>query len=118
MPKSPMATATNSIPPSRYVVPKVKRASPVTGSSPTVPMISPTTAIIRDLTIEPPVTLLRTTNPQTIREKYSAGPNARAASARGGARKTIPKIARVPAMKEPMAHMARAAPALPFWAIR
>ena len=80
-------------------------------------MMRPTTAIIRDLISDPPVTLLRTMNPQTISEKYSGGPKASAAWARGGARKTMPKIPRVPAMNEPMAQMASAGPALPFRAI-
>jgi len=80
-------------------------------------MMSPTTAIMRDLSRDPPVTLLRTMKPQTISEKYSGGPKASAACARGGAKKTMPKIARVPATNEPMAHMARAGPAFPLWAI-
>ena len=55
-------------------------------------MINPTTAIMSDLISEVPVTLLRTMNPKTIREKYSGGPKASAASAKGGARKTRPKM--------------------------
>ena len=82
-----------------------------------VPMISPIIAIMSDLIRDVPVTLLRTMNAKTISEKYSGGPKARAASARGGAKKTNPKMLIVPATKEPMATMARAGPALPFCAI-
>ncbi len=52
----------------------------------------------------------RTMKPKTIREKYSGGPKAKAASASGGARKTSPKMAMVPAMNEPMAQIASAGP--------
>ena len=82
-----------------------------------VPRIRPTTAIIRALINEVPVTLLKTMNPNTIREKNSGGPKARAASARGGARNVSPKIAMVPPMNEPVAEMASAGPARPCWAI-
>ena len=118
IPKIPIATATNSIPLKSDMEPKVKRASPVTGSRPIVPTIRPTSAIISDLTSEPPVTLLRTINPNTMSEKYSAGPKTSAARARGGAHKTSPKIPIVPATKDPMAQIASAGPALPFWAMR
>jgi hypothetical protein len=112
-----MATATNSIPLKRDMEPKVNRASPLTGSRPIVPMIKPIKAIISDLRREFPVTLLRTMNPNTMREKYSAGPKASAARAKGGANATRPKSPMLPAMKEPMAQIASAGPALPFWAI-
>ena len=81
-------------------------------------MIKPINAIINDLSREVPVTLLRTMNPNTMSEKYSAGPKASAARANGGANATKPKIPMLPAMKEPMAQIASAGPALPFWAMR
>ena len=95
----------------------VKRPLPVTGSRPIVPMMRPTTAIISALTSDLPVTLLRTTKPNTISEANSGGPNASAASASGGASRTRPKIAIVPAMKEPSAAIASAGPARPACAI-
>jgi hypothetical protein len=82
-----------------------------------VPMMSPTMAIMSDLISELPVTLLRTTKPKTISEKNSGGPNASAASARGGAKNASPRMAKLPATKDPMAQMASAGPARPFLAI-
>ena len=95
----------------------MKRSLPVTGSIPIVPRIRPTTAIISALISELPVTLLSTTKANTISEANSGGPKASAACASGGAIRTRPKIAIVPAMNEPMAAMASAGPARPCCAI-
>ena len=80
-------------------------------------MIRRISAIISDFRREVPVTLLRTMKPNTMREKYSAGPKARAARAKGGANATRPKSPMLPAMKEPKAQIASAGPTLPFCAI-
>jgi hypothetical protein len=48
---------------------------------------------------------------------YSGGPNRTAKFARGGASRDIPIIATVPPIKEPIAAIPRAAPALPCRAI-
>ena len=55
--------------------------------------------------------------PQTISEKYSAGPNWSAIAASGGAAKQISSVAADPAMNEPMAAMPSAGPARPYRAI-
>src|SRR5690606_30308470 len=55
--------------------------------------------------------------PNTISEKYSAGPNLKATSAKGGAKPAIMRVETQPAKKEPNAAMASAAPARPFLAI-
>ena len=57
-------------------------------------------------------------SPSTISEKYSAGPNRSATSAKGGANSATSSVAAVPAMNEPMAAVASARPALPWRAIR
>lgn len=95
----------------------MKRAFPVTGSRPIVPIMIPVTALMRDFRRDPPVTLLRAIEPKTMSEKNSGGPKERAASASYGAKNTSPNTPIVPAMKDPMAEIARAGPALPFCAI-
>ena len=56
----------------------MNRGWAATRSSPILPMITPTQAIIRDLTIDPPARKVRTVRPRIISEKYSGGPNFRA----------------------------------------
>ena len=53
----------------------------------------------------------------SIRQKYSAGPNFRANEVSGSENSVMPTTPIVPAMKEPIAAMASAAPARPFLAI-
>ena len=53
----------------------------------------------------------------SIRVKYSAGPNFKAVEASGTANSVSATTPSVPAMKEPMAEIARAAPARPLRAI-
>ena len=55
---------------------------------------------------------------KTIRAKYSAGPNFSATSTTMGASSVTRIVAIVPATKEPMAQVASAGPARPFFAIR
>ena len=52
-------------------------------------------------------------SPRIIKEKNSGGPNRRARLATTGAITDRPTMARVPAMKDPMAAIPRAGPALP-----
>ena len=54
IPKSPIAATTSSIPSNSRIIPKVKRAAPKTGSSPTIEKRSPSAAIMRPLRIESP----------------------------------------------------------------
>ena len=53
----------------------------------------------------------------SIRQKYSAGPNFSANSVSGSENSVMPTTPIVPAMNEPIAAIASAAPALPFLAI-
>jgi hypothetical protein len=62
---------------------------------------------------EPCASTTEATRPSTIKEKYSAGPNFKARSAKGGAKTARRTVATVPAKKEPMAAVASAFPALP-----
>src|SRR3546814_18866965 len=66
---------------------------------------------------EPEASTTAPIRPKTISEKYSAGPNLKATSARGGAKPANKIVAKQPAKNEPMAAMARAAPARPLRAI-
>ncbi len=56
-------------------------------------------------------------SPQRSRLKYSGGPKARANFASGGARNMSPTTLSVPAIYDPIAAIARAGPARPFWAM-
>jgi hypothetical protein len=69
------------------------------------------------LTIEPWASAMEETRPTTISEKYSAAPNSSAIAVSGGAKMATRKVETVPAKNEPIAAMARAAPARPLRAI-
>ena len=71
----------------------------------------------RALTVEPLASAMEAIRPSTTSEKYSAGPNARAASASGGAKSASTTVATVPAKNEPSAAVAKASPARPWRAI-
>ena len=77
----------------------------------------PTKIMQTALRSEPLASTTAPTRPSTIRLKYSAGPNSKASSVRGGAKAAISIVAKVPAMKLPMAAMPSAAPARPFLAM-
>ncbi len=86
-------------------------------SSPIRPSTMPMQAISSALAIDPWVRNVRTTNPRTIRLKYSAGPNAIATLASEGAISISAISENVPAMNDPSAEMPRAGPARPCLAI-
>jgi len=67
--------------------------------------------------IDPPERNTASSRPSEVNAKYSGGPKSSANSASGGAKKVIPMMETVPAMNDPIAAMARAAPARPFLAI-
>jgi hypothetical protein len=87
------------------------------GSMPTMPSMSPSVAMARDLSMDPPLMYASTRRPRSRSAKFSGGPRRRAKAARGGASIISATTDRVPAMKEPTAAMASAAPARPFRAI-
>ena len=96
---------------------KEKRATPEFTSVPIMPSSRPSTTMASAFQMEPLASTTAAIRPSTISAKYSAGPNLKATSARGGAKAASRKVATVPAKKEPMAAMDRAAPARPRLAI-
>ena len=84
---------------------------------PTSPNNSPAPRLIRPRSTESPSTAETATSASTIRQKYSAGPKASAASTTQGATKVSASVPIVPATKLPMAAVASAGPARPRRAI-
>ena len=117
IPKRPMATGTSPTPSMRMGMSKVNRSVPERMSMPMHPRKIPRAAMQSALGMESPARKVSMMTPMIIREKYSGGPNCRATSARGGATSMRPTTLMVPPMKEPMAEMPRAGPALPWRAI-
>src|SRR3712207_9303355 len=66
---------------------------------------------------EPLASATEATSPRIMSEKYSAGPNSSATSAKGGAAMARIRVATEPAKNEPSAAVARACPARPWRAI-
>ena len=77
----------------------------------------PMHAISSAFAIDPCVRNVSTTSPNTMRLKYSAGPNAIATLASDGAISISATSENVPAMNEPSAEMPSAGPARPCFAI-
>ena len=82
-----------------------------------MPSNKPTTTIASDFAMSPWASTAAATRPISISEKYSAELNLSANSASGGAKSAINKVQTVPAKNEPIAAIARAAPARPWRAI-
>ena len=91
--------------------------TPELTSVPTMPNSSPTQTMASALMREPRASTIAATSPNTISEKYSAGPNLSATSASGGANAAISTVATQPAKNEPIAAMPSAGPARPRRAI-
>ena len=85
---------------------------------PTTPSSKPRNKLVRPREVELPMTAETVVKAKTISAKYSAGPNLSATSTMIGARSVTRIVAIVPATKEPMAQVASAGPARPFFAIR
>ena len=83
---------------------------PVVGSIPIVPRKIPNAPERSPLIIESPTREMTRVMPSAIREKYSGGPKLMAKAASGGARSIRPRTLSVPAMKEPIADIPKAAP--------
>ena len=111
--KSPTVTTTTFIPPSSPATPKVKRGCPVWPSMPTVPRASPRQMANAPLARESPDSPPRAVRAKSISAQDSAGPNPSATSTRAGASSISIAVANVPAMNDPTAAVASAAPALP-----
>ncbi len=116
-PKSPMATLTTPIPSVSAGMPKSKRATPELTSVPTMPSSRPRMIIAIALSSEPCARTTAPISPNTISEKYSAGPNLSASSDSGTETAAMKTVATHPAKKEARAAVASAAPASPLSAI-
>jgi hypothetical protein len=112
-----MITGTSSIPCESRIEPKVKRRAAEIGSIPTVLRARPIATSTKACITEPPDSLESSSNPATAIAKYSGGPKWRAWSASHEEARTMPSTPREPAMKEPAAATASAAPARPFLVI-
>ena len=84
---------------------------------PTSPSASPIKSAVRPRSALAPRTALTVVKASTMSMKYSGGPSRTAYSATIGANTVTSTVAMVPATKEPMAAVAKAAPARPFLAI-
>jgi hypothetical protein len=116
-PNTPMVKPMNPIPSASSMMPKVNRRTPELASVPTVPMSRPSKTIAMALRSDPWARTVAPTSPNTIREKYSAGPNFRATSASGGANMATATVPTHPAKNDPSAAVASAGPARPWRAI-
>ena len=112
-----MATITKPMPSESSGTPNVKRSTPELTSVPTRPKSSPHTTMAIALTSEPCASTVAAIRPNTMSEKYSAGPNFSATSASGGAATAMISVATQPAKNEPSAATASAGPARPWRAI-
>ena len=84
---------------------------------PTSPIARPTHSATRPRSVLLPSTALTVVKASTISMKYSGGPSSTAYLATSGAKKVTSTVAMVPATNEPMAAVAKAAPARPLRAI-
>ena len=114
---SPMMMLMKFNPAMRSTTPKVRRTAPVRGFWPMRDESRPMEVAIIPFRRARPERLMTRLKPMNIRAKYSGGPNASATLASRGAKKVSPTSPRVPATKEEMAEIPRAAPARPCLAI-
>ena len=112
-----MLKGTKSMPSCSSSSPKVKRKAPELTSVPMRPKRSPSKTMQMAFKSEPVASTVALTSPNTIRLKYSAGPNWKASSVKGGAKAAIKSVATHPAKKLPMAAIPKAEPARPRLAI-
>ena len=117
MPNTPIVTPMKPIPSANSRMPNVKRKTPELASMPTIPIRSPNNTMAIALRSDPCARTVAPTRPNTISEKYSAGPNFSATSASGGANIAKATVPTQPAKKEPIAEVASAGPARPWRAI-
>ena len=110
-------TVTSEIPSNRYGESMVNRGTPVTASTPTTAMPSPSSSDSRPFTAESVTTEEVATNANRAWAKYSAGPKLADRSASHGARNTTATEETKPPMNAPIAAVARAWAARPFSAI-
>ncbi len=97
--------------------PNVQRATVVCESRPIVPTAMPIVSEIIDLTGELAIIPAVSSKAASSNTVYSAAPNEMARSVSSGAIRTKPAMAKIPPTYDPMAEVARAAPARPCFAI-
>ena len=114
IPKTPTATPTKSMPLRRLSKPNVNRVADVKTSEPVNPNRTPTIAIAIPFSTEPCDSATVSTRPRVASAKYSGAPNATANFARTGANSARTSVAMQPAINEPIAAIASAAPAPPL----
>src|SRR3546814_18814457 len=102
-PNTPMATTAKSMPSCSSGMPKSKRATPEFTSVPTMPSNRPSKIMQMALGSEPEANTTAPIRPNTMSEKYSAGPNLKDTSASGGAKPASKIVAKQTAKKEPRA---------------
>ena len=107
-----------SIPSASFSDPPVNRAWPVERSSPTSPIVRPMNRPMNPRSFDPPSTLLTSTKDSNMMAKNVGAPISTAQSAMEGAKKATSSVPIVPAMKEPIAAVAKACAARPRLAIR
>ena len=117
MANTPIAITITSMPPSSTLCPKMKRACAVKMSVPIEVSQSPTSIDNSPLISDGPDNSTTSARPRHIKAKYSGEENDSAKAATGGAIRLKAITPKVPAMKEAMAAMPRAAPARPLRAI-
>ena len=115
--KMPIATTTKSIPERSSMRPNVKRDWLVKTSVPMPAIQRPTSIASSALAIERPASSTTMASPSDINPKYSGALKASASFASGGAMSIRPITPTVPAIKEAIAAMPSAGPALPLRAI-
>ncbi len=113
IPNNPSASAMISMPSNSSGMPKVRRGSPVSMSDPTIPTSRPKTVIAMPLSGDPFASVEPASNPTSISEQTSAGPNLRATLTRKGARKIISVMPNDAPMKAAIMVMPSAVPPLP-----
>ena len=95
------------------MLPKVKRETLYIISWPTVLNARPIPTSMKAMASPPPVNLDKTMRPKAVSAKYSGAPNLKANWPRMGAKIISSTTAIVPAINEPTAETASAAPARP-----
>jgi hypothetical protein len=96
------------MPSASWGMPNVRRACPVSGSSPTSPIVRPIASDAKPRTRELPSTDVTATNANTMIAKKSGAPMSTATDATSGASSTSPSAPARPPMKCPIAAVARA----------
>ena len=117
MPNTPIASTAKSIPSCRSTNPRVRRSWPVSISWPTVESSNPNTTMMQALSTEPRASTMASPRPNTIKPKYSAGPNSSASLVSGAPIAAMTSVATVPAKNEAMAAIPNAIPAWPLRAM-